>query len=404
MSLMPVEDAQALLLRDAVPLQTTEDVALTDLVGRVAAADLVARRTQPDFDASAMDGYAVRAEDLGFLPADLRVIGESAAGAAFAGSLASGEAVRIFTGAPVPAGADTVVIQENTERPSPDIVRIVVREARGRNIRPAGNDFSEGEILVARGTRFRAASVALAASGGHGAVPVLRRPRVAIAATGDELVAPGEPVGPSQIVASNGYGIAALASAAGAEVVDYGIVRDDEALLGACVDRAVADGIDVLVTIGGASVGDRDLVAPVLRSRGVALDFWKIAMRPGKPMMAGLLGDMRVLGLPGNPASSLVTTELFLVPLIERLAGRADRGDRFLTGRLGADLPANDHRAEFMRARLDEDAEGRLRVTPLPRQDSSLLSIFAQADALLYRPADAPAASIGEDCRFIRLD
>ncbi|WP_062202509.1 gephyrin-like molybdotransferase Glp [Aureimonas sp. AU12] len=404
MSLMPVEDAQALLLRDAVPLQTTEDVALADLVGRVAATELVARRTQPDFDASAMDGYAVRADDLHHLPAELRLVGESAAGLAFAGTVGPGEAVRIFTGAPVPCGADTVIIQENTERPAADVVRIHEREAKGRNIRPAGNDFREGAVLVARGTRFRAAAVALAASGGYGAVPVLRRPRVAIAATGDELVAPGEPVGPSQIVASNSYGIAALARAAGAEVVDYGIVRDDERILGACVDKAIADGIDILVTIGGASVGDRDLVAPVLQSRGVALDFWKIAMRPGKPMMAGRLGAMRVLGLPGNPASSLVTTELFLVPLIERLAGRADRGDRFLRGRLGSTLPANDHRAEFMRAHLSEDAEGRFHLTPLPRQDSSLLSIFAEADALLYRPANAPAAAIGDECRFIRLD
>ncbi|MBB3998683.1 molybdopterin molybdotransferase MoeA [Aureimonas pseudogalii] len=401
MSLVPVEEAQARLLEGARPVAKREEIGLADLADRIAAVDLVARRTQPDFDASAMDGYAVRAADLGATPCDLVVVGESAAGGAYGRTVAAGEAVRIFTGAPVPQGADAVVIQENTERPSPEAVRILQPVDPGGHIRRAGNDFRTGAMLVPAGSRFRPASIALAASGGYPTVEVLRRPRVAIAATGDELVLPGQPVGPSQIVASNGYGIAALARAAGAEILDYGIVRDDEAAIGACLDRAAGEA-DVLVTIGGASVGDHDLIGPVLKAKGATLDFWKIAMRPGKPMMAGRLGFLRILGLPGNPASSLVSSELFVVPLVERLAGRPDR-DRWVRGRLGVDLPANDHRAEFMRATLDQSESDGAMITPLGRQDSSLLSIFAEATALLYRPAGAPAARQGDECRFIPL-
>ncbi len=398
---MPFEEAQRRLLADAAPVGRTETLPLERLAGRVAAAAIRARLTQPSFDASAMDGYAVRAGDLAEGTV-LGLAGESAAGHAFAGALAAGEAVRIFTGAPVPEGADAVVIQENTERPDERSVRILSPVATGRNIRPAGNDFREGETLVEAGQRFRPATVALAASGGHAGAEVVARPRVAILMTGSELVLPGALPGPSQIVASNGFGIAAIVEAAGGEALRYGIVADERAAITAAFERALREGADVFVTIGGASVGDHDLVAPVLRERGVALDFWKVAMRPGKPLMAGRFGEMRFLGLPGNPASSLVTAELFLRPLVETLAGRGQRR-RFRAGRLGADVAANDHRAEFMRARLVDGGGGPPLVEPLARQDSSLLTIFSHADALLLRPPHAPAGVTGDPCEFLAL-
>lgn len=402
MTLEPIEVALGKLLDGATPVRETETVPLGELAGRIAAGAVVARRTQPAFAASAMDGYAVRAADLEAAPRDLTLVGQSAAGSAFAGTVQTGQAVRIFTGAPVPDGADTVVIQENTSSPGEGSIRVDVSPQRGANIRPAGNDFSSGDVLVRSGTRIRAASIALIGAGGYAQATVLRRPRVAIAGTGDELVAPGEPVGDWQIVGSNGYGVAAIAQAAGAEVIDLGLVRDTEAAIGDAIDRAVDAGADILVTIGGASVGDLDLVAPVLRSKGATLDFWRIAMRPGKPLMAGRLGTMRFLGLPGNPASSLTSTELFLVPLVERMAGRPAR-DRMRGGRLGASVPANDHRAEFMRATVRRSDDETV-VMPLPRQDSSLLTIFAEADALLYRPPHAPAGEVGDACRYLELD
>lgn len=402
MSLLPVEEALARLIADAEPIRRSEEVGLRALAGRRLAGDLVARLTQPSFDASAMDGYAVRASDLRSGPTELRVIGEAAAGSAFYGTVSPDEAVRIFTGAPVPAGADAVVIQENTERPDASTVIVLEPVQAGRHIRPAGNDFHEGKIVLADGVIFRPASIALAASAGYDSVPVGARPRVAIVMTGSELVLPGTPPGPSQIVASNGFGIAAIVEAAGGEATSYGIVADDRAALRQVFESAKAEGIDIFVTIGGASVGDHDLVAPVLRDCGVELDFWKVAMRPGKPLMAGRLEAMRFLGLPGNPASSLVTAELFLRPLVERLAGRSPR-PRYETGTLGAAVSENDHRADFMRAIIERDEEGRPVLLPLARQDSSLLSVFATADALLVRPPHAATAQPGETCEFVRL-
>ena len=402
MSLLPVEEARARLLANVRPVERTERLPLGALAGRRLAVDLEARLTHPSFDASAMDGYAVRSADLGPAETSLRLIGESAAGAAFEGTVGPGEAVRIFTGAPVPRGADAVVIQENTDRP--DAGTVVIREPvdRGRHIRPAGNDFRAGDTLLRSGTVFRPAGIALAASAGHAEVDVVRRPRVAILMTGSELVLPGTIPGPSQIVASNGFGIAAIVEAAGGEVLSYGIAVDDRAVLAARFHQAKQDGADVLVTIGGASVGDHDLVAPVLRDCGVDLDFWKVAMRPGKPLMAGRSGDMTCLGLPGNPASSLVTAELFLRPLVKRLAGRAERV-AYESGLLGAAVAANDHRAEFMRARITGYENGHALVTPASRQDSSLLSVFAEADVLLVRHPHAPASVSGEPCEFMRL-
>ncbi|MCB8838559.1 gephyrin-like molybdotransferase Glp [Aurantimonas sp. VKM B-3413] len=403
MSLLPVEEAFRRIIVSANPLARRERLPLRLAAGRILAEDVRATRTQPGFDASAMDGYAVRAADTAAPFQPLRVIGESAAGRAFGGSIGPGETVRIFTGAPVPEGADAILIQEDAERLSDDTVRPTETVRQGQHIRPAGVDFSEGALLVPAGSRLSPGGLALAASGGHPALPVVARPRVAILSTGDELVLPGEAVGPSQIVASNTFGIAALVEAAGGEVLDCGIAPDDEVQIGEHLDAAVADTADVFVTIGGASVGDHDLVGKVFASRGVALDFWKVAMRPGKPLMAGRLGEMRIVGLPGNPASSMVAATLFLGPLVRRLAGLPDR-PLMRSGVLAAAMPANGLRADFVRSRLTVDEDGRHLVEPLPRQDSSLLSIYAAANVLLYRPPHAGPADPGAPCRFVDLD
>ncbi|WP_279478587.1 gephyrin-like molybdotransferase Glp [Aureimonas sp. SK2] len=403
MSLVPFEEALDRLLRDAASVVETEKGGLVDAFGRILAQDLVARRTQPAFDASAMDGYALRAADLALLPAEFSVIGESSAGHAFAGEVGPGKAVRIFTGAPLPQGADTVVIQENTEAADEGRVRVIEPAVEGANIRRAGNDFSEGDTLLPAGTALGPAPCALAASAGYGSVEVRRRPRVALAATGDELVAPGTLPGPAQTVASNSLAIAMIVRAAGGEVLDLGIVPDRREALAAAFAEARARGADVLVTIGGASVGDHDLVGPVLKAEGAALDFWKVAMRPGKPLMAGALGPMRILGLPGNPASSLVTAELFLRPLVERLAGRKTAARR-RRGLLAASVKANDHRTDFLRATIERGVDDALpRIAPLDRQDSSLLTVFARAKVLLVRPAHAPAGRIGDECEYVAL-
>lgn len=403
MTLVPFEDALARLLKGVTPVEGTETVAVGEAGGRVLSADLLARRTQPAFDASAMDGYAIRSADLADLPAGLRVVGESAAGHAFSGEVSCGEAVRIFTGAPLPTGADAVVIQENTERPSETIVRVLESVEPGANIRRAGNDFRSGAALFPAGLRLTPAACALAASGGYGRLDVRRRARVAMAATGDELVPPGVDPGPSQTVASNTLAIAMIVRAAGGTVIDLGIVPDRRAALADAIAQAQAAETDILVTVGGASVGDHDLVGPTLKEAGASLDFWRVAMRPGKPLMAGSLGPMRILGLPGNPASSLVTAELFLRPLVEALSGMPST-ERRRSGVLGADVKANDKRTDFLRARIEQsEGGGPARIVPLPRQDSSLLSIFAQADALLLRPAHAPAALAGDPCEYVLL-
>lgn len=403
MSLLPVDEAIARILADAAP-HGVEHVPLSAADGRVLAEDLVATRTHPPFDASAMDGYAVRAADLAAVPVELSVIGEAPAGRAFAGTVGPGEAVRIFTGAPVPEGADAILIQENTEPAGPGRVRALEPVASGRHIRRAGVDFRAGAVELTAGTVLDFRSVSLAAAMNHALVPVHRRPVVAILATGDELVPPGSPVGPDQIVASNHVGIAALVARAGGVALDLGIARDDRGEIAARVRQAIAAGADVLVTLGGASVGDHDLVKPVLEAEGCALDFWKIALRPGKPLMFGRIGPLRVLGLPGNPVSSLVTGLLFLTPLVTALAGRPVGPSAGVAAVLGADLPANDGRRDYLRARLVRDGGGHLVATPLPKQDSSLLSVLTRADALLVREVRAPAARAGDPCRVIPLD
>jgi molybdopterin molybdotransferase len=400
-ALLSVADALAAVLAPAEPLPS-EVVPLEAAVGRVLTADLAALRTQPPADVSAMDGYAVRSEDVA-APAVLRIIGEVAAGRPFAGTIGPGEAARIFTGAVMPGGADTVVIQEVTSREG-DRVTIKRPEAKGRHVRRKGYDFAAGDVLLDKGRRLTSRGIALAAAMNHATVPVHRRPRVAVFATGDELVEPGTPPAPGQIVHSNGISIAALARTEGAEAIDFGIVPDRLDATIAAVRRARAEGVDVLVTSGGASVGDYDLVQQALAGEGLALSFWKIAMRPGRPMLHGRLGAMHVLGLPGNPVSSYVCAYLFLVPLIRRLTGRADVARMPEPAVLGAGLPENDERADYLRATLAIGPDGSRVATARPVQDSSMLAPLAQADCLLIREPHAPPARAGGPCTILKLE
>lgn len=398
MALIPVEDALARLLDGVAPCPA-EDVALSEADGRVLAADVLARRRQPPFDASAMDGYAVRAADIATVPAQLETIGESQAGRRFDGTVGAGQAVRIFTGAPVPPGADTILLQEDAEVIGQG--RIAAREATaaGRHIRVAGLDFELGDTLLHAGRELDPAALSLAASGNHPRVSVVGRPLVAILATGDELVAPGGDPGPDQIIASNAFGVAAMVRRAGGRALDLGIVADERTIMRAAIDQAVEARPDIIVTLGGASVGDRDLVQEVMAGAGMELDFWKIAMRPGKPLMSGRIGSTRIIGLPGNPVSSLVCAQLFLVPLVTAMAGRRHRPD-LRQAVLGVPVAANDHRRDYMRARIDLDAMPPV-VAPYPRQDSSMLSTLAEGNCLLLREPHAPAAAAGDPCTVL---
>jgi molybdopterin molybdotransferase len=400
MALMPVADAQARVLAGVAPLPA-ETVPLADADGRVLAQAVHARRTQPPAAVSAMDGYAVRAADAA-LGARLRVTGEAAAGRPFAGAVGAGEAVRIFTGAVIPEGADTVVIQEDTRADGDGIV--VTEAARpGRHVRTAGLDFATGAVLMEAGTRLNPARIALAAAANHATLPVHRRPLVAIFSTGDELVEPGGTPDDSQIVSSNALALTLATRRAGAHAVDLGIVPDTFEATVDAIRRARALGADILVSTGGASVGDYDLVRPALAAEGLTLDFWKLALRPGKPFMFGRLAEARVMGLPGNPVSCFVCGVLFLAPLIARLQGIADALPRLEPAVLGRDLAANDHREEYMRATLAA-GDGLPVATPFAKQDSSLVSVLAAAQCLVRRPAHQAAMQAGDPCQIIRLD
>jgi molybdopterin molybdotransferase len=400
-ALLTVAEALALVLRDAAPLPA-ERAPLMEAHGRVLAEDLSALRTQPPTDVSAMDGYAVRAVDVANAPASLALIGEVAAGRPFDGTVGAGEAARIFTGGVMPAGADAVVIQEHTRRID-DRVLLEKSTEPGRNVRRKGLDFAEGAVLLRRGQRLSARDLALAAAMNHPAVPVHRCPKVAVLATGDELVPPGATASASEIVYSNGFATMALAEREGCAIVDLGIAPDRLPETVAAICRARASGADILVTSGGASVGDYDLVQQALSGEGLALSFWKIAMRPGRPMLHGRLGAMHVLGLPGNPVSAYVGAFLFLVPLIRRLAGRTDLERTSEPAVLGADLPENDERTDYLRATLRVGPDGRQIATPHPLQDSSMLVPLAAADCLLIRLPHAPAACAGSPCVVLTL-
>ena len=398
---MPVADALAAVLAGTEPLPE-EMVALDFAHHRVLARDVAALRTQPPQAMSAMDGYAVRAADATHPPARLRVIGEVAAGRPFGRVVGSGEAVRIFTGGVIPDGADAVIIQEDTVVEGGGIT-ITEAAMLGRHIRPAGVDFRQGDTLLAAGSRLTDRDLSLAAGMNYPHLAVRRRPKVAILATGDELVMPGNTPGPGQIVYSNGYALRALARDEGAETIDLGVAADTIEATTEGIRHARDLEADILVTTGGASVGDHDLVRQSLEAEGVAIAFWRIAMRPGKPMMHGRLGAMRVIGLPGNPVSSYVCGFLFLVPLIRKLSGRSVVHHRREMALLGRDVVANDVREDYLRARLETRSDGTLFASPVDHQDSSLRGNLAAAAALVIRAPFAPAAAAGSICDILRL-
>ncbi|AXI42761.1 gephyrin-like molybdotransferase Glp [Sulfitobacter sp. SK011] len=388
--MISVEAALAQLLSLVRPLDV-EDVPLRHAAGRVLARDVAATRTQPPFAASSMDGYALRRAEVE-PDAMFKVVGEAAAGHRFEGALRAGQAVRIFTGAPVPEGADFVVIQEDVTRRG-DLITLGHRIGIKDNIRPAGGDFEVGQTLHAP-LRLRPADIALLAAMNIADVPVTRRPRVAILATGDELVQPGEVPGPDQIIASNSYGLAAMLEGLGAQVHMLPIARDTAASLKQAF--SLAKGSDLIITIGGASVGDHDLVAPVAAEIGMEQAFYKVAMRPGKPLMAGRLGDAAMIGLPGNPVSAMVCGTVFVAPVVCKMLGLGEQATPMRQAPLARALPANGPRAHYMRARITDGA-----LHPDDRQDSSLLSVLASADALLVRPVDDPARRPGDIVNYI---
>ncbi len=398
---LSVDEALAKIL-DGVRVMPAETVSIAEAAGRILAEPVAARLTQPPFDSSAMDGYAIRSANLSRLPVRLRVVGQSAAGHPYSGAVGSGEAVRIFTGAPVPADTDTVIIQENTAAFDGEVE---VREGgtqANQNIRPRGGDFRESDVLLSPGRRLGPRELTLAASAGHGELKVRRKPRVAILATGDELVLPGTLPGPGQIVCSNPLGVAGLVTQSGAEARFLGIARDTRESLAQHISEARE--ADVLVTIGGASVGDHDLVGPVLEQLGMELSFWKIDMRPGKPLLHGKLGQQRVFGLPGNPVSAIICTRVFLVPYLRALLGLPDTDDVALTVPLAEPVEVNGPRQHYMRATLEHTADGSLQVRPARSQDSSLLATLASADVLLVRAPHAPPLDVGAPVRVLRLD
>jgi len=398
MSLLPLDQAIARVVDNISPLGV-EMVPLAQASGRILASALSANITQPPFAASSMDGYAVRADDVASVPAILEQIGGAPAGSAFAGSVGAGQTVRIFTGGVVPQGADCVVIQENTTS-SGNAITVLASAGVGNAIRPLGFDFKTGDVLLEQGCTIGPVQIALAAAMNHAELPVRKKPKVAIIATGDELVAAGQTPSPHQIISSNGPGLVAAVEAFGAIAIDIGIARDTpESLVQAL---AKAESADLLITLGGASVGDHDIVQDILKQQGVEIDFWRIAMRPGKPLMFGQRGSMRVLGLPGNPVSAMVCTQIFVKPVIDAYLGRDHRQKSF-TVELGSDLPANDLRQEFMRASLSQNGEDTPIATPFRKQDSSLLSRLAKADCLVIRPPHAPPAKTGDKARAIAL-
>ncbi|MBT3536627.1 MAG: molybdopterin molybdotransferase MoeA, partial [Rhodospirillaceae bacterium] len=355
---------------------------------------------QPPSDVSAMDGYAVRAADVVKVPATLTQIGESAAGSAFDGTIGPGQTARIFTGAPVPKGADAIVIQEDTETDG-DQITMTEAPSPGRFIRPAGLDFHAGDVGIAANRVLSARDIGLAAAMNVPWLSVTRAPRIALLATGDEIVRPGEPVGPNQIISSNTLALMGLIAASGGEAIDLGIASDDEDSLRALA--AGARGADMLVTLGGASVGDHDLVRKVLGADGLELNFWRIAMRPGKPLIFGKIGDTPMMGMPGNPVSSLVCGLVYLRPAIRAMLG-LDPHAATQTARLGRDLAANDQRQDYLRATAATNGEGEMVVTPFDKQDSSMLSRLARADCLILRAPHAEPAKAGDRVEILPLN
>lgn len=400
-ALLPLGDALARMVNALVPLHPVA-LPLIEADGCVLAENCISKRTQPPFDVSAMDGYAI--PDKPSTGQTYQVIGEVPAGGQFEGNIIAGQAVRIFTGAPVPDGAIHVVIQEDVERVN-DVITISDRVGGGGNIRPKGGDFSTDDVLIEAGAKLTPQHIALAASGNHESLLVHPRAKIAILMNGDELVLPGPNAPGDAIIASNGYGLAALAKRMRGEVVMLDLATDSMAAIAGSIASAETKGADILVTIGGSSVGDYDLMRPALIEAGYTLDFPKVALRPGKPTVFGhKVGREKaghyVLGLPGNPVSSMVSAMIFLRPLIDHLSG--ERGQDLLPlddAVLGADLPANGPRAHFMRAEKSEDG----RYVPISSQDSSLMRRLASADALIFHAANAPALNAGDPCKIMQL-
>jgi molybdopterin molybdotransferase len=403
--LVPAPKALNLVLEGATAGKT-ETVELGKAIGRVLAEDLKAKRTQPPFAASAMDGYAVRHIDLIGTTTELTIVGEAAAGHPFKGNINPGECVRIFTGAPVPEGTDTIIIQENVSA-NGDKIKVLETAPLGKFVRLAGLDFQTGQILLTKGGVLDPQSLSLAASMDHPVLPVFAKPKVAIIATGDELVLPGQYTRDGQIIASNTFGIASIAESAGANVDNLGIALDTIEALKEKVASALQNGADLIVTSGGASVGDHDLVKPVMESFGFVFSFVKIAMRPGKPVIFGkadICGKTRrFLGLAGNPVSSLVSSHIFLRPLVRLLGGYSAQTVQPITAIFDCDLPANDEREDYMRGTARRGKEGTLLVAPFPKQDSSMLATLSKADCLIIRPINAPAARAGDQTQVIML-
>ncbi len=397
--MISVDEARDRILATLHPTPA-EIAALADAWGHVTTAPVIARLTQPPADVSAMDGYALRATD-GTLGAMLQVIGAAPAGHPFEGSVGPNQAVRLFTGSVIPQGADAILLQEDATSAGKE-VRVNEAVVAGRHIRRAGQDFAAGDTVVPAGRRLTARDIGLAAAANHPWLTVHRRPRVAILATGDEIAMPGEPIPSGGIVSSNSHALAALVRACGGEPVVLPIAADTRKAVAAVADAV--HGMDMLVTTGGASVGDHDLVISSLKTRGLELDFWQIAMRPGKPLLYGKLGPVPVLGLPGNPVSALVCSILFLLPALSRLQGLPAAPPPTIQAIAGTQLKANDHRADHLRSTIATDSQGRVVATSFPVQDSAMLRRLAHADALILRAPNAPALPQGAEISIIRLD
>jgi len=403
--LIPADKALEIVLKDVVPIGV-EKLSLKQAANRTLASDLTSLRTQPPFDASAMDGYAVLQSDVTSLPATLTIIGESKAGTPFDMPVQKGEAVRIFTGAVIPEGADTIIIQENTNA-GHGTVEVITGTPQGKFVRKAGLDFNEGETLLNAGDRLTPYRLSLAASMNHAELPVFKQAKVAMISTGDELVMPGEATAPGQIIASNTFGIAASIENSGADVIDLGIAGDTRDALRAKIIEAITNNADIIVTTGGASVGDHDLVLPVAQEIGFEFEIAKIAMRPGKPFLFGRFEHkgktVYLTGLAGNPVSSLVAFNVFVKPLIQILSGQDAESLQRVPAVLGCDLPENDERAEYMRATLSISADGKRIASPFTKQDSSMLANLVRADCLVYRVVKASAAKAGDACEVVLI-
>jgi len=402
MALLPVREAQERLIASLTPLGT-ERIALGDALGRMLTTDLGAQRTQPPFDASAMDGFAVRFADVKSTPVTLKIVEEIPAGKMPQATIAKGEAARLYTGSPMPNGVDTVVMQEHTTYTN-DLTEVTFNEitGEGAHIRKRGNDFADGDVLLTKGTQLNAQHLTLAAAMNCAEVDVAKRPRVAIISSGDELVAVGAKPGPGQIIASNGIGLAAWLTARGAEPIDFGIIPDDVNALTVALTKAAH--ADLILTIGGASVGAHDHVGDAVKAAGGSIDFWRVAMKPGKPVIVGKVGETPLIGLPGNPASAFVGAEVFVRPALATLAGAPDAMRTPIKVRLATDMGATGSREEYVRARIEPGADGVPLAHPFGRQDSSLMSVLAAANALLVRPADEAPAKAGELVEALYLD